>query len=129
MNEQNLNVNKKRKQSSLLNAGFTHSKRSATQQLRKYNSTPPQTQPASQKKQQSKLSLIRHKSNSSNNSEKNSPIKDLKERMMENLINDPTLHVDVCIEGRAYRVPVLLSQIKTHTIKWLAEEAASRYAR
>ncbi|CAH0548154.1 unnamed protein product [Brassicogethes aeneus] len=42
--------------------------------------------------------------------------------------SDPTLFVDVRIEGRLYRVPVLLSQVQTHTIKWLCEQAANRYA-
>ncbi|XP_076272195.1 tonsoku-like protein [Rhynchophorus ferrugineus] len=41
---------------------------------------------------------------------------------------EPTLFVDVQIEGRLFRVPVLLSQIHNKTIKWLAEEAALRYA-
>ncbi|XP_008200216.1 tonsoku-like protein isoform X2 [Tribolium castaneum] len=42
---------------------------------------------------------------------------------------DPTLSVDVRIEKKLYRVPVLLSQVATHTIKWLADEAAARYAK
>lgn len=42
---------------------------------------------------------------------------------------DPTLSVDVRIENKLYRVPILLSQLSTHTIKWLAEEASSRYAK
>ncbi|XP_030749323.1 tonsoku-like protein isoform X2 [Sitophilus oryzae] len=41
---------------------------------------------------------------------------------------DPTLFVDVQIEGRLFRVPVLFSQIQSKTIKWLASEAAHRYA-
>jgi len=42
---------------------------------------------------------------------------------------DPMLFVDVEIERKVFRVPVLLSQVQTKTFKWLAEEAAHRYER
>lgn len=42
---------------------------------------------------------------------------------------EPTLFVDVKIDEKVYRVPVLLSQVNHHTIKWLANEAAARYAK
>lgn len=42
---------------------------------------------------------------------------------------DLMVFVDVKIEGRMFRVPVLLSQVRTNTIGWLAEQAAIKYAR
>lgn len=42
---------------------------------------------------------------------------------------DLMVFVDVKIEGRMFRVPVLLSQVQTNTIGWLAEQAANKYAR
>lgn len=42
---------------------------------------------------------------------------------------DPTIPIDVKIDGKLYRVPVLMSQINILTIKWLADEAAARYAK
>lgn len=42
---------------------------------------------------------------------------------------DPTVPIDVKIDGKLYRVPVLMSQINILTIKWLADEAAARYAK
>lgn len=43
--------------------------------------------------------------------------------------SDLMVFVDVKIEGRVFRVPVLLSQVQTNTIGWLAEQAANKYAR
>ncbi|CAG9759955.1 unnamed protein product [Ceutorhynchus assimilis] len=40
---------------------------------------------------------------------------------------DSMLYVDVEIEGKAFRIPVLMSETKTKTIKWLSEQAAHRY--
>lgn len=42
---------------------------------------------------------------------------------------DLMVFVDVKVEGRMFRVPVLLSQVQTNTIGWLAEQAANKYAR
>ena len=44
-------------------------------------------------------------------------------------VMEPTLSVDVRIDKKLYRVPILLSQVTIKTIKWLADEAAARYAR
>jgi NF-kappa-B inhibitor-like protein 2 len=44
-------------------------------------------------------------------------------------VMEPTLSVDVRIDKKLYRVPVLLAQVTTNTIKWLADEAAARYAK
>lgn len=60
-----------------------------------------------------------------------------RERVIENTFNqninifnaDPTLSVDVRINDKLYRVPILASEIHTKTIKWLAEEAAKRYSK
>ncbi|XP_018566528.1 tonsoku-like protein [Anoplophora glabripennis] len=42
---------------------------------------------------------------------------------------DLMVFVDVKVEGRMFRVPVLLSQVQTNTIGWLSEQAANKYAR
>ncbi|XP_018325905.1 tonsoku-like protein isoform X3 [Agrilus planipennis] len=44
-------------------------------------------------------------------------------------LNDPIISVDVRIDSKLYRVPILLSDLNKKTVKWLAEEAARRYAR
>ncbi|XP_057663004.1 tonsoku-like protein isoform X1 [Diorhabda carinulata] len=42
---------------------------------------------------------------------------------------DLMVYVDVKIEGKVFRVPVLLGQIQDNTIGWLADQAAQKYAR
>ncbi|XP_050506966.1 tonsoku-like protein [Diabrotica virgifera virgifera] len=42
---------------------------------------------------------------------------------------DLMVFVDVKVEGKVFRVPVLLAQVQTNTIGWLAEQAALKYAR
>ncbi|XP_072384956.1 tonsoku-like protein [Diabrotica undecimpunctata] len=42
---------------------------------------------------------------------------------------DLMVFVDVRVEGKVFRVPVLLAQVQTNTIGWLAEQAALKYAR
>ncbi|XP_050301726.1 tonsoku-like protein isoform X2 [Anthonomus grandis grandis] len=42
-------------------------------------------------------------------------------------ISDPMLYVDVEIEGKCFRVPILMSQLQVKTIRWLADEASQRY--
>lgn len=39
------------------------------------------------------------------------------------------VYVDVKIEGMVFRIPVLLSQVQTKCLGWLAEQAAHKYAR
>ncbi|KAK4876754.1 hypothetical protein RN001_009260 [Aquatica leii] len=49
---------------------------------------------------------------------------------INNIFNtEPMLSVDVRINGKLYKVPVPASEIHTRTIKWLADEAAKRYSR
>ncbi|KAL1517241.1 hypothetical protein ABEB36_001030 [Hypothenemus hampei] len=56
------------------------------------------------------------------------PSKKLLEPNQSNITqSDPMLFVDVEIEGKIFRVPILMSQLQTNTIKWLAQEAALRY--
>uniref|UniRef100_A0A1Y1NAZ6 Tonsoku-like protein n=2 Tax=Photinus pyralis TaxID=7054 RepID=A0A1Y1NAZ6_PHOPY len=43
--------------------------------------------------------------------------------------SEPTLSVDVRINGKLYKVPVPASEIHTRTIKWLADEASLRFSR
>uniref|UniRef100_A0A6P7G8T4 Tonsoku-like protein n=1 Tax=Diabrotica virgifera virgifera TaxID=50390 RepID=A0A6P7G8T4_DIAVI len=42
---------------------------------------------------------------------------------------DLMVFVDVKVEDKVFRVPVLLAQVQTNTIGWLAEQAALKYAR
>lgn len=44
-------------------------------------------------------------------------------------IGDLMVYVDVKIDGMVFRIPVLLSQVQTNTLGWLAEQAAHKYAR
>lgn len=42
---------------------------------------------------------------------------------------DLMVFVDVSIEGQVFRIPIMLSQVQTNTIGWLAEQASHKYAR
>lgn len=44
-------------------------------------------------------------------------------------VGDLMVYVDVKIDGMVFRIPVLLSQVQTNTLGWLAEKAADKYAR
>ncbi|RZC43132.1 tonsoku-like protein, partial [Asbolus verrucosus] len=103
----NLSVNKKRKQTKLTSFGHTRT-------LVEADST---SSPSFSKK------------NSFDSTTKRSPKTYSLDNVQSQPVMDPTLSVDVRINEKLYRVPVLLSQVNTHTIKWLADEAASRYAR
>lgn len=44
-------------------------------------------------------------------------------------VGDFMVYVDVKIDGMVFRIPVLLSQVQTETLGWLAEQASHKYAR
>lgn len=44
-------------------------------------------------------------------------------------VGDLMVFVDVKIEGMVFRIPVLLSQVQSNTLGWLAEQAAHKYSR
>ncbi|RZC37755.1 Ank 2 domain containing protein, partial [Asbolus verrucosus] len=103
----NLSVNKRRKQTKLSSFGHTRT-------LVEADST---TSPSFSEKKNSFDSTTKRSPRTLLNNAQSQPVMDL------------ILPVDVRINEKLYRVPVLLSQVNTHTIKWLADEAASRYAR
>lgn len=44
-------------------------------------------------------------------------------------VGDLMVFVDVKIDGMVFRIPVLLSQVQSNTIGWLAEQASHKYSR
>lgn len=44
-------------------------------------------------------------------------------------VGDLMVYVDVKIDGMVFRIPVLLSQVQTKNLGWLAEQASHKYAR
>lgn len=120
----NTNRNKKRKhQSSLIEQGFTRQRSFSPTTVNSRGST------IQRKKSQTRISTFVK-------TESNTSLEDLisydntGQDTLNKIINtEPTLSVDVRIDGKLYRVPVLASEMHSRTIKWLADEAAKRYSR
>ncbi|KAF2902906.1 hypothetical protein ILUMI_03283 [Ignelater luminosus] len=118
-NDSDFNTNKYKKkkiQSSLIDKGFT----------RHRSFSPTTTNTIQKTKSQTKISTF-GKSESSNDLEDLISHDNDTEYSIFN--TEPTWSIDVRIDGKLYRVPVPGSEMRSRTIKWLADEAAKRYSR
>lgn len=106
---------KRKIQSSLIDAGFLRSKTSQTTHSNTHHSASEQWRP--NPLQLANRSVFHEASVPS-------PVTNSQQTVVES-----TLSVDVRIDGRLYRVPMSASEMRTCTIKWLAEEASKRYSR
>lgn len=126
----------RKKQMSLIKAGFTRRKSSPSPTNFLPKSSP---QMRSQRKQQTKLTDFSHVRNiveadstsSLSSTQKNFARKPSNSNTANftKVMPETMLSVDVRIDGKLYRVPVSLSDANTRTIQWLADEAAKRYCR
>lgn len=128
-----IRTKKKKRQSSLINAGFTTERSSSplySNQIQSQRNQLPQS------KHQTKLNTFCEDGKIAEADSTTSPV--TQRRMLEKQTSNVSirsemdeiiLYVDVRINEKLYRVPVPYTSKNTLTIKWLADEAAKRFCR